>query len=236
MVRSMKDRVLLIDDDESLNAVVKLALEEANYEVSVAANGLEGLQRLFNWRPNLIVLDVMMPRMDGWETCRRIREVSDVPILMLTAKGGESNELRGLRAGVDLYVSKPFVVSLLVARVEALLRRSRLAAPEQKYQLVTTGDVTIDLAKHEVTRDGQKIDLSPTEFRLLSALASRVGEVMSHRELLSQVWGPEYVNEDLYLKLYVRYLRQKLERDPSRPCYVLTRRGVGYYLTDGKSA
>ena len=229
----MKERILLIDDDASLTRVLALALEEGGYQVQVAGNGLDGLQRLYQWRPDLVILDVMMPRMDGWETCRRIRELSDVPILMLTAKGGEADELKGLRGGADLYMAKPFAVSVLLARVEALLRRSRLASPPARDHVVTAGDLRIDLARHEVTLAGQPIDLSPTEFRLLATLASRPGEVVPHRELLTQVWGPEYAGEDLYLKLYICYLRQKIETDPSHPRYVILKRGVGYYLGDG---
>jgi two-component system KDP operon response regulator KdpE len=176
----------------------------------------------------------MMPRMDGWETCRRIRELSSVPIVMLTAKSALPDELKGLNIGADLYITKPFVIEVLIARVEALLRRSRLTADQPRRQTIVCGELTIDEAKHEVTLGDQIIDLSPTEFKLLAALAHRVGEVVTHRELLAQVWGPEYVDEDLYLKLYIRYLRQKIEADPSKPSYILTRRGVGYWLEDDK--
>jgi len=230
-----REKILITDDDPSLTTVVGMALEESGYEVQFASNGLEGLQRLYRWQPDLVILDVMMPQMDGWLTCRRIREVSDVPIMILTAKEGESNELNGLHVGADLYMTKPFAVSVLVARVDALLRRSRIASGAQKRTVVRTGHLEIDLAKHEARQDGRQIDLSPTEFRLLAALASRPNEVISHRDLLSQVWGPEYVNEDLYLKLYICYLGQKIEKDPSHPRYIITKRGVGYYLNDGVS-
>ncbi len=230
----MRDKVLVIDDDEALTKVVAVALEAAGYWVAVAQHGLEGLQKLFQWRPDLVILDVMMPRMDGWETCRRIREVSNVPILMLTAKVGDANELKGLREGADLYMTKPFAVSVLVGRVEALLRRSRLGAEmAAKPTVVTCGDLRVDIAKHEATLNGKVLDLTPTEFRLLAALAAKAGEVVAHRDLLTQVWGPEYAGEDMYLKLYVRYLRQKIEKDPARPAYIVTRRGVGYFLSDG---
>ena len=231
----MREKILVTDDDPSLIRVVGMALEEAGYQVQFATNGLEALQQLYQWRPDLVILDVMMPKMDGWVTCQRIREVSDIPIMILTAKDGESNELNGLHVGADLYVTKPFTVSVLVARVEALLRRSRLGSGSPKQTVVTTGHLEIDLSKLEAKLDGKPIDLSPTEFRLLAALASRPGEVISHRELLTQVWGPEYVDEDLYLKLYVCYLRQKIEKAPSHPRYIITKRGVGYYLNDAVS-
>lgn len=228
----MKAKILVIDDDPSVTRVVGMALEEVGYLVQVAGNGLEGLQRLYEWRPDLVILDLVMPRMDGWLTCQRIREVSDVPIVMLTVKGGDAHELNGLRVGADLYMTKPFAVSVLVARVEALLRRTQLASGLPRQTLVRTKRLQIDLSKHEVRLDGRIVDLSPTEFRLLMALASRAGEVISHRELLTQVWGPEYVNENLYLKLYIYYLRQKLEENPAHPQYIVTKRGVGYYLND----
>ncbi len=233
----MRDKVLVIDDDEALGKVVSLALEGAGYWVEVAQHGLEGLQKLYQWRPDLVILDVMMPRMDGWETCRRIREISNVPILMLTAKVGDANELKGLREGADVYMTKPFAVSVLVGRVEALLRRSRLGAEKAaKPAVVNCGDLRVDIARHEATLNGKTLDLTPTEFRLLAALAAKAGEVVSHRELLTQVWGPEYAGEDMYLKLYVRYLRQKIEKDPAHPVYIVTRRGVGYFLNDGTPA
>lgn len=231
----MNTHVLVVDDDPGVTSLLKRGLTYEGYRVDVASTGKEGLDLAREQPPDLVILDVMMPRMDGWDTCQRMREVSDVPILMLTAKGGETNELRGLRGGADLYVTKPFSVSVLIARVEALLRRSRLAAGVPKPEVVTVADLQVDLAKQEASLAGQTVDLSPTEFRLLAALAAKAGQVLSHRELLSQVWGPEYQEEDLYLKLYIWYLRQKIEKDPSHPRHIITKRGVGYYLTDGKS-
>lgn len=223
-------KILLIDDDDSLAMVVEVALVQAGCRVQRARNGLEGLQQLYRWRPDLVVLDVMMPRMDGWETCRRIREVSDVPILMLTAKAGAENELKGLKGGADQYVTKPFLVSVLLARIEALLRRARPSREPAKLTTVGVGDLKIDLARQELAVRDRSVDLSPTEFRLLAALASRPNEVIPHQQLLTEVWGPEYTGEGLYLKMYIRYLRQKIEEDPAHPRRIITRRGVGYYL------
>lgn len=231
----MSARILLADDDELLAEVVKLALEEAGHAVEVAQDGLHAVERVREGGLDLVILDVMLPLMDGWEACRRMREVSDIPILMLTAKDEEWNKLRGLREGADIYMTKPFDLSVLVAQVGALLRRTSLARESQRRARVALGELLIDLARQEVRKCGEPIELTPTEFRLLAALASRPGEVIPHRELLSQVWGPEYMEEEAYLKLYVWYLRQKVESDPSRPTYILTKRGRGYYLSDGEA-
>jgi two-component system, OmpR family, KDP operon response regulator KdpE len=228
-------RVLLVDDDVALSHAVALALEAADYTVRTAPNGREGLRTLYDWQPDIVVLDVMMPQLDGWETCRRIREFSDVPILMLTGRAADGDVVKGLRGGADGYMPKPFTVAVLLARIDALLRRSRLAGVPPRARVVVTGDLRVDLTRREVSVGGRQIDLTPTEYRLLAALAARPGEIIEHRELLTQVWGPDCVDEDLYLKLYVRYLRQKIELDPSRPTRVLTRRGVGYYLAADRS-
>ncbi len=227
----MAPTILLADDDELLAEVARLALEEAGYDVTVARDGLEALKLVQQGQPDLVILDVMLPQMDGWEACLHMRETSDVPILMLTAKDEEGNKLRGLQGGADIYMTKPFDLAVLVAQVGALLRRSRLAAGLPKHVEVAVGDLRVDLPRQQVTRAGQPIELTPTEFRLLATLASRAGEVVPHQELLTQVWGPEYLEEEAYLKLYVWYLRQKVEEDPSHPRYILTKRGRGYYLT-----
>jgi two-component system KDP operon response regulator KdpE len=231
----MDARLLLVDDDVNLTNMLGEILVGLGYQVASAANGRDALRQLHHWRPELVVLDLLMPDMDGWETCRRIREVSDVPVLMLTAKTGEINELRALNEGVDMFMTKPFSVQLFLARVESLLRRSRSTFRAQEQSILRVGDLEIDLWKHTVALAGAPVDLSPTEFRLLSALASRAGRVVSHHELLSEVWGPDYADQDPYLKLYIRYLREKLEADPARPSHILTRRGMGYYLNDAPS-
>ncbi len=232
----MAEKILLADGDELLNEMVSLALEGEGYEVGIARDGLQALEQVQQGKPDLVILDVMLPQMDVWDACRRMREVSDVPILILTAKDEKWDKLRSLRGGADICMNKPFDLSVLVAQVGALFRRSRLAGGTPKRTEVTVGDLRIDLPRQEVTRAGQPIDLTPTEFRLLTALASRLGEVVPHRELLGQVWGPEYLGEAAYLKLYVWYLRQKVEEDPTRPRYILTKRGRGYYLTGKDSS
>lgn len=229
-------KVLLADDEQSLTGVVAPVLEDAGYGVKVASNGVEALGRLYQWQPDLVILDVMMPEMDGWETCRRIRAVSDVPVLILTAKGGEANELQALQEGADHFMPKPFSLPVLLARVQALLERRRTAREAPRTPVVEVGDLRVDLIRREATLCEQIVDLSPTEFRLLAALAARAGQVVPRRELLSEVWGPEYADEETYLKLYIWYLRLKLEEDTANPRYILTRRGTGYYLRAGSDS
>lgn len=229
----MKQKILVIDDDTQLTGVLSLALTAEGYEVRTADHGQEGLKHLFDWQPDLIVLDVMMPRMDGWRTCERIREFSDVPVLMLTAKAGEFNEIRGLGYGADSYMTKPFAVQVLLARIGALLRRSKLQSSGPAGQVIRIGRLVIDTARHEVTVDGQVTNLTPTEFRVLTSLATKPGQVVSPQELLARVWGEDYAGDNYFVKLYISYLRKKIEKDPSRPRYIMTKRGVGYYLDSG---
>lgn len=226
-------KVLLATDDESLTAAGRLALEEAGHGVEVARDGPQALEQLHRGQPDLVILDAVLPKMEGWEICRRLREVSDIPILMLTPGDGESDGLKGLRSGADVCMARPLALSVLVAQVEALLRRSRPSGESSRPATVAVGDLRIDLSRQEVSLAGKRVDLSPTEFRLLTLLASRPGELFSHRELLTRVWGPEYLEEDSYLKLYIWYLRQKIEEDPGHPRYILTKRGQGYRLGDG---
>jgi two-component system KDP operon response regulator KdpE len=223
----LEEKILVIDDSPDLLRIVQLCLEREKYKVFTAINGKEGLQRTYNVQPDLVILDVMMPGMDGWEVLSRLREMSDVPIMMLTAKGREVDIVRGLTLGADDYVTKPFGNAELIARVQALLRRNKASAPTLKTRYHDNG-LSIDLDRHEVRAKGKPVDLTPTEFRLLSVLVQNAGKVVPHRLLLTQVWGEEYANEIHYLKLYIRYLRQKLEESPSNPRYILTEWGIGY--------
>lgn len=222
------DKVLVIDDDTTLLNLLQQSLQKAGYEVMTATNGLQGLQKMYEERPDLIILDVMMPRMDGWETCRRIREMSQVPIIMLTAKDEEADKIRGFEYGVDDYVTKPFSFAELTARVTAVLHRTRQRPPQRKPAVHRVNDLLIDLENRRVTKNGEVLDLTPTEYRLLATLVENAGRVLSHEQLLSDVWGPEYVDDTGYVKRYIWYLRQKLEDDPSQPEYILTERGFGY--------
>ncbi len=223
-----KGELLIVDDDAKLVEALKLYLRNAGYGVITAADGLEGLQKMYAYQPDLIILDIMMPRMDGWEACRRIREVSDVPIIILTARGQEDERVRGLKLGADDYVAKPFSLKELEARVEAVLRRTRLPPPTKGAVLYSDGELVIDSERGEVSRGGEPVKLTATERRLLFYLAENAGRVLTHEQLLERVWGPEYIDETDYVKLYVWRLRQKIEEDPRHPRYILTERGIGY--------
>jgi len=223
-----KGKLLIVEDDTRLLEALRLHLGKAGYEIITAANGLEGLQKMYTHRPDLIVLDVMMPRMDGWETCRRIREMSDVPIIMLTALGQEDEKVKGLKLGADDYLAKPFGLKELEARVEAVLRRTRLPPPTREAVLYADGKLVIDSERWEVSRGGQLVELTATERRLLFYLAENAGRILTHQQILDRVWGAEYVDDTDYVKLYIWRLRQKLEENPSQPTYILTERGIGY--------
>jgi len=223
-----KGKLLIVEDDTRLLEALRLHLGKAGYEIITAANGLEGLQKIYAHRPDLIVLDVMMPRMDGWETCRRIREMSDVPIIMLTALGQEDEKVKGLKLGADDYLAKPFGLKELEARVEAVLRRTRLPPPTREAVLYADGKLVIDSERWEVSRGGQLVELTATERRLLFYLAENAGRILTHQQILDRVWGAEYVDDTDYVKLYIWRLRQKLEENPSQPTYILTERGIGY--------
>ena len=220
--------VLVVDDEPRLVDVVRMNLEVEGYRVVEAATGYEALDRLKEDLPDLVVLDVMMPERDGFETLRHIREVSSVPVIMLTVRQEESDRIRGLEIGADDYLTKPFNPRELQVRIKAVLRRTFMASPARKTKIVVDDDLTIDFDKREVWVRGQKVTLRPTEYRLLYHLVNNAGRLMTHETLLSRVWGPEYRDESHYLRLYITYLRQKLERDPAHPKYILTERGVGY--------
>jgi two-component system, OmpR family, KDP operon response regulator KdpE len=224
--------VLVVDDEPRLVDVVRLNLEVEGYRVLEASNGIEALERLKEDLPDLVVLDVMMPEMDGFETLRHIREVSNIPVIMLTVRNEESDRIKGLEIGADDYLTKPFSARELQTRVKAVLRRTFTPAPTRKTRIVVDNDLTIDFDKNEVFVRGQKVALRPTEYRLLYHLVNNAGRLMTHETLLSKVWGHEYRDEAHYLRLYITYLRQKIERDPTHPRYILTERGMGYRFHD----
>lgn len=228
----MTDTILIIDDDLTLIDLLGQSLGKAGYRVLSASNGIDGLQMLYKNHADLVILDVMMPRMDGWETCTRIREISDVPIVMLTAKDEEADALKGFQCGVDDYVTKPFSFAELTARVKAVLQRTGKASPEAQKKVYVFGDLVVDVDNSHVTVRGKPVSLTPTEFQLLLTLAENAGRILSHEQLLSQVWGHEYVGEPGYVKRYIWYLRQKIEENPSNPEYIITERGFGYKLAD----
>ncbi len=218
--------ILLIDDDVTLLELLADHLRAAGYRPVVALNGEAGLQQARLSPPELVVLDVMMPGMDGWEVCRRLRAETTVPIILLTAKGEELDKLRGFRLGVDDYVTKPFSFAELTARVGAVLARTRHGALPRRQ--VSSGSVTIDLDAHHVAVNGRPIELTPTEYRLLALLAAQSPRTVPTKQLLLDVWGPEYAGEVKHVKHYIWSLRQKIETDPGDPQHILTERGFGY--------
>ncbi|HEU5441569.1 MAG TPA: response regulator transcription factor [Ktedonobacterales bacterium] len=221
--------VLVVDDEPRLVDVVRLNLEVEGYRVLEASDGVEALARLNEDLPDLVILDVMMPEMDGFETLRRIRAVSSVPVIMLTVRQEEHDRIRGLEIGADDYLTKsPFSPRELQSRIKAVLRRTFAPSPARKTQIVVDADLTIDFDKRKVWVRGEEVNLRPTEYKLLYHLVNNAGRLLTHETLLSKVWGPEYRDESHYLRLYITYLRQKLERNPAQPKYILTERGVGY--------
>lgn len=220
------EAVLLIDDDETLLELLAEHVRTAGYKALTANNGRSGLQIAADERPNLVVLDVMMPGMDGWEVCKKIRKTSPAPIIMLTAKGDEFDKLRGFHLGVDDYVTKPFSFAELVARIRAVLARSRSAA--ETSQLVTSEELSIDFDQRRVTVAGHVVELSPTEYRLLEALSRNAYRTVPTEKLLDEVWGPQYAGEVEHVKRYIWALRKKIERDPGDPKHILTERSFGY--------
>jgi len=222
-----REKILLIEDEYELVRLLSFRFQQEGYEVLSAANGVDGLRILQQEHPQLVMLDVMMPRMNGWETCKRIREYSDVPIIMLTALGQETDKVRGLELGADDYITKPFSLAEVIARVRAALRRG-----SQPLSDTTTVQIderlTIDRAQRQVIVNGERTELSPTEFRVLDCFLDNRGRILTHQSLLTQVWGWEYIDETDYLKVYIHHLRKKIEQNPSKPCYIVTERGLGY--------
>jgi two-component system KDP operon response regulator KdpE len=228
----MAEKILVIDDKREMTWLLEHALSEEGYEIEIARDGQEGLRRAHVARPDLILLDIMMPGMDGWDMLRRLREFSDVPVIMLTAVGGEDDKVLGLDIGADDYVTKPFGMEELKARIRAALRRAALS-PSDKTPILRFdgGRFVIDPASHTVTVRGEEVDLTPTEYKLLLYLAYNAGRVVTYDQILENVWGPGYEDGLSNVKLYIWYLRRKIEVDPSNPHYVQTQRGVGYYFS-----
>lgn len=218
--------ILIIDDDQNLSKLLGEYLCNQGYTIYTATDGLVGLRVFFNQKPELIILDVTMPLKDGWETLRRIREMSPTPIIMLTARSEESEILRGFSLGADDYVSKPFSFAQLTARIKAVLARAgKTASPTEQME---AGDLKLDLITKRVTRRGKLISLTPTEFKLLVALMQHPGEVLSAEQLVCKVWGPQYANEIGFVRRYIWHLRQKVEPNPEHPRYIHNERGFGY--------
>jgi DNA-binding response OmpR family regulator len=229
---SEQRRILIVDDEPDLLHAIKLYLEEEGYLTFTAGNGVEALEVVREKIPDLVVLDVLMPRLDGFETLKHIREASHVPVIMLTVRGEENDKVRALRMGADDYITKPFSQRELLVRIEAVLRRAEMPPYLPKTKLVVDDYLQIDFSRNEVTAGGRQVQLSPTEYRLLYHLVSSAGRVLTYETLLAKVWGWEYREEAHYVRLYVSYLRQKIEPDPAHPRYVLTEKGLGYRFVD----
>lgn len=225
-------RILVVDDEERMVRFIRLNLEHDGFRVIPAFNGTQALNKTRGNLPDLILLDVMMPDIDGFEVLKLIREVSNVPVIMLTAKGEEDDRVRGLELGADDYITKPFSPRELVSRVRAVLRRTESATSPTHGLIEVDERLKIDFDRREVWVDGQLVKLRPTEYRLLYHLVQNAGWVLSHDQLLTKVWGYEYRDEPHYVRLYINYLRSKLEKDPANPKYILTERGVGYRFFD----
>jgi two-component system KDP operon response regulator KdpE len=226
--------VLVVDDEARMIRFIRMNLELEGYQVIEANNGLKALDEARQHVPDLIIMDVMMPEMDGFETLRLLREVSTVPVILLTVKSEEEDKIQGLELGADDYITKPFSPRELSSRVNAVLRRAEWPAPAPRTVLRIDDWLEIDFNRHQVIVNGERIDLRPTEYRLLNHLVQNAGWVVPHETLLAKVWGYEYRDETHYLRLYINYLRKKIEPDPSNPKYILTERGVGYRFVDYK--
>ena len=226
----MSEKILVVDDEPRVVRLVTEVLRAMGYQVVAAASGKSGIEMVALEQPDLVLLDILLPQgPDGYEVCRRIREFSEVPVIMLTARAQESDMLRGFDMGADDYLTKPFSAKELVARVKAVLRRSRRPGEAASTQL-TCGSLEIDFARRIVKAHGEQVLLTRTEYALLRQLALNANKVMLHRELLSEVWGPEYLDDIDYLRAYIRYLRRKLEADPSAPQLIVTAPGIGYMM------
>ncbi|MDX2160655.1 MAG: response regulator transcription factor [bacterium] len=226
-------RILVVDDEPRMINFIRMNLELEGHQVVEARNGLEALEAIRTKLPDIVLLDVMMPELDGFETLRLLREFSSIPVIMLTAKGEENDKVYGLELGADDYLTKPFGPRELSSRIKAVLRRADMpsSSPEQA-ALKIDERLSVDFNRHEVIVNGERIKLRPTEYRLLYHLIENAGWTVPHDQLLAKVWGYEYRDEAHYVRLYVNYLREKIEQDPSNPHYILTERGVGYRFID----
>jgi DNA-binding response OmpR family regulator len=225
---SKKISILAIDDDNSIIILLKKALEAESYHVLTANDGKTGLAVFENEVPDLVILDIMMPEMDGYTVCTRLREFSQVPIIMITAKGFEEDKIKGFECGADDYLTKPFSVRELLARVKSVLRRTQAGEGPVSQPTFTTGDLEIDFVQRKVTVGGKVINLTPIEYKLLKEFAGNPGKALTHGYLLQRVWGPEYQNETEYLHVFVGRLRNKLHTDPNEQKHIITLPGVGY--------
>ena len=227
----MPEKILVVDDEQSIVELIKFNLEKEDWQVVTAYDGDEALDVFRREKPDLVLLDIMLPIKDGWQVCKELRETSSVPIIMLTAKGDEPDKIKGLEIGADDYVTKPFSPKELIARVRVALRRASTAAPPSEH-VVTLQGLRIDIDRHQVTLDGEPLVLTPKEFDLLLLLVQNKGKVLTRDMLLEKVWGYDYGGETRTVDVHIRRLRQKMGEDPSRPRYIHTVHGVGYKVEE----
>lgn len=225
-------KILIIEDEKSISDIIKFNLVKEGFEIETAYDGKTGLEKSAEWSPDLILLDVMLPLIDGFQVCKKIRETSGVPILMLTAKEEEVDKVLGLELGADDYITKPFGMRELVARIKANIRRTDLltSLQDEPSNVQEFGNLSIDLNRYEVQKDGIVLELTLREFELLKYLAERENRVFSREQLLEEVWGYEYYGDIRTVDVTVRRLREKLEDNSSEPTYIMTKRGIGYYF------
>lgn len=230
-------RILVVDDEPRMIGFIRMNLELEGHQVIEAHSGLEALEAIRTKLPDVVLLDVMMPDLDGFETLQMLREFSSIPVIMLTAKGEENDKVYGLELGADDYVTKPFGPRELSSRIKAVLRRAEMPSTSPDQAILKIDDrLQVDFNRREVIVEGEHIKLRPTEYRLLYHLIENAGWTVPHDQLLAKVWGYEYRDEAHYVRLYVNYLREKIEEDPSNPRYILTERGVGYRFIDFKAS
>lgn len=230
----MPSKILIVDDDPMLSELIGYNLESEGYAIVRAQDGREGLRKFEAEQPDLVILDVSMPKLNGWEVCERIRAVSDTPVMMLTAQGQEEDIVRGLNLGADDYLTKPFQVRVLLARIRATLRRAHLS-PEPEPEVTYADDyLVIDLADRRVTVGGESTKLTPTEYKLLAFLVENKGRILTFRQILENVWGFEYIDDIDYLRVYIWHLRKKIELDSKNPVYLLNELSTGYRFAPQK--
>jgi two-component system OmpR family response regulator len=227
-----ENKILIVEDDQNLLATLKYNLSRESYDIVTAVDGAQALEVARNEKPELIVLDVMLPKLNGFELCRILRKEMTVPVLMLTAKTEETDKIVGLEIGADDYMTKPFSMRELLARVRAMLRRADMSRlqPDSEHKNLKIGDLEIDIGRHQALRRGSPLDLTPKEFDLLVFLARNKGFVFNREQLLEKVWGYDYAGDTRTVDVHIRWLRQKIETDPQKPKYLITVRGTGYKL------
>jgi two-component system KDP operon response regulator KdpE len=227
-----KQRILVVDDEPQLTRVLRTSLVTHGYDVRVASDGRSALDVFREWTPALVVTDLAMPNLDGLELCRRVRELSEIPIIVLSVRGEEKTKVEALDAGADDYVTKPFGMDELLARIRATLRRAPKTGDEAS-KILEAGDFRVDIEGHRITQEGTELRLTPKEYDLMAHLISNPGKVLTHRKLLAAVWGGDYTEQTEYLRVFIGQLRKKIEPDPSNPRYILTEPWIGYRFDPG---